>query len=643
VLSLNRKSPYTGISKTKTQAAGLGTGKSVANGQSAKDPNDEKGFVSESSSPGTFPTYLSNTAMSVLPINVDLCPLLDGIGHNHFVFNNDQVLNILYRDMYYFDPIAGASADMISSLPFSDFSIGNIQDKKIQKVFNRTLERLNLKTLMPELSIDYLVLGTFIGSLLYDRNSKTFSDIMPHPVETAEITSLPFYSQDPIIEIKFPASIKEVLSKKSPRIEALKRKFGHEIISKIMSGKLELDPLSTVYMPRRTFSYAEGTSYFKRILPIYLIEKNLFRGTMIESSRRQRGITHLTLGDGDSWEPTPDDMDFITELFMNADADPLGAIVATRLGVSVDEVRSADGFWKIFDITDATYAMKYKALGINESLLSGEATLNTMENSLSLFVDNLRSYRDMLTRKFFYNKVFPLISLINGYTITEAREIRVKESLVKENIEDTLSILQDGSSLLIPTVHWAKQLKPEGDSAYFDILDRLTQAGVPVPLRVIAAAGGFNIEDLLFQQEDDLASRENVAGYLKALAAIKAKFQSEAEETAGEGGGASGSFSGFSSDSDADQNMLKMLASDGTSKFRSSVLHGGNRRPGLVNRFEGTDPEIIGVTRTGKPKVIHNQLGANADANGKIIKSLRSHVKHRRSQLNCDTQTKLKP
>jgi hypothetical protein len=611
--------------------------------KSNPDKQDSDAFVSESSSPGTFPTFLTNTAMSVLPINVDLCPLLDGIGHNHFTFNQDKVLSALYRDMYYFDPIAGSSADMISSLPFSEFSIGNVQNKKVLKTFTKTLERLNLKTLMPELSIDYLVLGTFIGSLLYDRNSRTFSDIMPHPIETAEITSLPFYSQDPIIEIKFPESIKEVLSKKSPRIDSIKKKFGHDIISKIMTGKLELDPLSTVYLPRRTFSYSEGTSYFKRILPIYLIEKNLYRGTLIESSRRQRGIMHLTLGDGDSWEPTPDDMDYITELFMNADADPLGAIVATRLGVSVDEVRSAEGFWKIFDINDATYAMKYKALGINESLLSGEATLNTMENSLSLFVDNLRSYRDMLTRKFFYNKVFPLISLINGFTVTESRDIKIRESLIKEDVEDTLAILQDGSSLLVPTVHWAKQLKPEGDSAYFDILDRLTQAGVPVPLRVIAAAGGFNIEDLLFQREDDLASRATVADYLKELAAIKAKFQADQEGAGGDGSGGGG-FGGFSSAIDDDQKMLTMLASaNPTSQFKSSVLHAKSRRPGLIDRFEGTDSEIIGRTRTGKAKMIVGQKQANSNANDKIIRALRNHVKYKRSQLNCPTNTELKP
>jgi hypothetical protein len=249
----------------------------------------------------------------------------------------------------------------------------------------------------------------------------------------------------------------------------------------------------------------------------------------------------------------------------------------------------------------------------------------------------------MLTRKFFYNKVFPLISLINGFTVTESRDIKIRESLIKEDVEDTLAILQDGSSLLVPTVHWAKQLKPEGDSAYFDILDRLTQAGVPVPLRVIAAAGGFNIEDLLFQREDDLASRATVADYLKELAAIKAKFQADQEGAGGDGSGGGG-FGGFSSAIDDDQKMLTMLASaNPTSQFKSSVLHAKSRRPGLIDRFEGTDSEIIGRTRTGKAKMIVGQKQANSNANDKIIRALRNHVKYKRSQLNCPTNTELKP
>jgi hypothetical protein len=282
--------------------------------------------------------------MSILPITVDLGLLLDGIGNDLFSIQNDRTLYAIYRDMYYHDPVSGSAVDMQSSLPFSDFSLGGINNAKINKVYMHIMERLNVRTLLPEISTDYMVLGAFIGSLLYDRTSKVFTDIMPHPIENVNIIPLPFYSQAPILEVTFPKTMMTLLSNtKSARVKAIRAKFGEEILSKIMQGVLELDPLSTVYLPRRTFSFGEGTSYYKRALPIWLLEKNLYRGTLLESARRQRGIAHLTVGDGDTWEPTSEDLDFVSELFTNASADPLGAFVATRLGVSLEEVLCLHG------------------------------------------------------------------------------------------------------------------------------------------------------------------------------------------------------------------------------------------------------------------------------------------------------------
>lgn len=603
-----------------------------------KKRNSRKNLLVSESASNMMGTPLNNTSVSTLPITVDLGLLLDDIGNDLFSLTNDKTLYRIYRDMYYHDPVSGSAVDMQSSLPFSDFSLGGIQDKKVSEKYMRVIERLNVRTLLPEISTDYMVLGAFIGSLLFDKTSKNFSDIMPHAIESVTITPLPFYSQAPILEVSFPEQlIKLLTSSKSPRIQALKDKFGEEVLAKIQQGRLELDPLSTVYLPRRTFSFGEGTSYYKRVLPIWLLEKNLFRGTLLESARRQRGIAHLTVGDGDSWEPTSEDLDFVSELFTNASADPLGAIVATRLGVSVDEVLNPESTWKWTDIIDQCTSMKYKAFGINESLISGEATLNTMDNSLTMFIDHLRSYRDMITRKFFYNTLFPLVSVIHGYTSFGDNKLRVGESLLHKNLEDTLSVLQDGSRLFIPTIHWAKQLKPEGDSAYFDILDKMTALGIPIPLRIVAAAGGFNIHDLLSQQDDDIATRIKLGDYNKRLAELTAKYA----PANAQGNSEDDSYGGFSSSANSD--LLKALASDSllSNASKSSVLAKAGSRPSLVERFEDSDSEVKGRTRTGKVKAIFNQKKVQDDANMNIIKALKNHKKRGRSQLTAMTTTHL--
>lgn len=608
------------IKKSGNRAIGSGTmapiqpprGEMVHGVASRRDRNkkglkkDDGPFTSYSSSPTGGP----NTSMSNTPITIDLDPMMTGITPQI----EQAYFHRLYRDMYYHDPVAGSAVDMISSMPFSEFTLGGINDSKIANTFSETLERLSLRTLLPEISVDYLVTGAHTSSLLFNKEKKLFTDIMPHAFENLTFETLPFYSQDPIITVKFNEAMQETLKKDTPRIRRLKAQIGATIIDKITSGTLELDPLSTLYIPRKTFSTTDqGTSYFRRILPIYLIEKNLFRGTLIESARRQRGIMHLTLGDGDQWEPTLQDLEFMTDLFMNADSDPLGAIIATRLGVSTEELRQGGDFWKHGDFADGALSHKLRGLGISEALLSGDASYNTADTSLTVFVDMMRTYREMLTRKLFYDKLFPLISMLNGYSVNSKGKVITGDLMSKMDPEDALFRLNDGSKLLIPTIHWAKQLKPEGDQAYLDMLQAMSDKGIPVPLRVMAAAGGLNIDDLLRQQDEDVTTRLALQEYTKKLEQFKAASDEGDEEATA-------------------SHLLAALASDSPlAKTRSSVHARGGKISLLGRNFNGAG-EIRGTSKTGKAKSVMNQRGANEKINRNIVAAMRNA--HTRGDFN---------
>lgn len=580
----------------------------------------------------TANTSMRNTSISQMPIEVDVDPLLKDI-----VFSEDleqkKLVNRLYRDIYYNDAVCGSAVDMLSTLPFSDFTIGGVTDKRALRSFKETVERLNIRTILPNLSTDHLVDGAFIGSLLYNKSSKRFFDIMPHRNDNAKIDSLPFYGQDPIITVSIPENVQTSLAGDSARMQNLKSRLGEDVIQLLQQDALELDPLTTVYVPRKTFTSGEGVSFYRRVLPLYLIEKNLFRGTLVESSRRQRGILHISLGDGDQWEPTVADMEFMTELFMNADSDPLGAIIATRLGVTTDEIRQGGDFWKVTDTWDSTATFKLRALGISESFLSGEANYATADSSLTVFIESIRAFRDMLTRKLFYNKIFPLVSLVNGYTINERGKLIRKDGLLdSDNMQANLDKLADGTRLLIPNVHWSKQLKPEGDSQYMDMLTTLTEKGVPVPLRAIAAAGGFNLDTLLSDADDDLELLQKVSEYGKQVADIKSKYGPK--EGGDDGGGGA-----FASGGDDDLRELLNYA-DGT---RSSVLAQKlGRRPSLLNRDFGKDSEVVGQTKTGKKKFIADQKGANERSNREIARALGDITTHRKTPLTHSSVTSQK-
>lgn len=50
---------------------------------------------------------------------------------------------------------------------------------------------------------------------------------------------------------------------------------------------------------------------------------------------KKRDILHVVLG-GDNWEPTPEDMEQMAKMFMEAAVDPSGAVIVTRQGVDVE-------------------------------------------------------------------------------------------------------------------------------------------------------------------------------------------------------------------------------------------------------------------------------------------------------------------
>lgn len=596
------KTSFAGSTSRDVAAKRVATGLADGSLQYSHGPDGE--YISTSDTSMRV-TGSPNTTISNNAITIDVDPMLTGMTPQ-----TEHVLHRIYKDIYYNDAIGGSAVDLMSMLPFSDFNLGGLTMKGTQKPrekFLETLNRLNVRSMLPEISTDYLVLGCHVSSLLYNADKRMFTDVMTHQVENVKVEPLPFYSQDPILTVTFPPEVTEIMGRKgSKRMDRLRETLGKGLVDKILQGSLELDPLSTLFLPRRTFTRNDkGTSYYRRILPIYLIEKNLFRGTLVESARRQRGILHASLGDGEQWIPTPQDMEFITELLMNADSDPVGAIIATRSGISIDEIRQGGDFWKVTDFSDSVQGTKMRALGISETLLSGEANYSTSDNGMVVFLDMLRSYREMITHRLFYNRLFPLISLINGFTV-KGDSVKIQEDLINQlDSEEAMYQLNDGSKLLIPTVQWTKQLKPEGDSAYIELLNTMTEKGVPVSLRALAAAGGIDIEQLLKQQDEDLALRKDVAEYIKKITAL-APQPAEGE--------------------DSEASVSRILTLPGNRvQSRSAVLaeRGGRPIPILSRDFSSHEPHTL--SRTGKPKPVLSATRSAFErrANERIVKSLR--------------------
>jgi hypothetical protein len=300
---------------------------------------------------------------------------------------------------------------------------------------------------------------------------------------------------------------------------------------------------------------------------------------------------------------------------MNADADPIGAIVATRADVSVSDIRQGGDFWNITSVWSETVPAKLRALGISEGFLSGEATYSNADSALSVFIEQLRAYREMLTRKIFYDKLFPLISVVNGFF--NDKKVAAKFRNKNQDPEEILAELQDNSALLIPQIHWHKQLKPEGDTEYIGMLNTLTEAGVPVSLRAMAAAGGLSLDQLVSEMEEDYKVRAAITKKKSDIA--------PAEDASGGGGG------DYDESSDMGSRLTTLGYVDPNNPYVSAVyrkLQAGGRKPGsrILEREYGSAAELTGYTKTGKRTLLVDQRSANEKINKAIARAaVRAH------------------
>lgn len=521
---------------------------------------------------------------------------------------NDQQLPQMrkfYRDIYHYDAISGSTVDLMSTLPFSNFTLSGAPTKMLN-TYNSAIERLNFKSINPEISTCYLVDGEFVATTVYDRRVKGFTDLLPYKLDSCEMQYMPFYSMDPVITVSMDKDMEEFLNSTDEAVARLRKLVPQQLLSAMKDGEYTLDPLTTLYMARRSLTDAHPQSYFKRILPIYLLEKVMIRGTLVEASKRQRSSLHVQAGD-DNWEPTGEELAALVALFQQADLDPLGATIATRQSITASEIRQGGDFWKWTDMVDQLNGLKMRALGISETFLSGDQSYNTAEVSLSVFIENLKAYREYFTHRMFYNKLFPVIAAVNGFT-KDAQAKMQKEMAADAGLNFRVN---DASKYVIPTVRWHKSLEPHTDRDTMEMLDAMAEKGIPIPIRLIAAAGGLQLDNILNEVDEDIAVRKKLQQYQNELG--KLAPQQGGEE------GAEGNYD-FSEIEDDTGSATASLARE----LQRVRFGGGIKRIPILSRDFGEAGEAFESSKTGKKKYVYNQRGAQRKANEKIFKALNS-------------------
>ena len=397
--------------------------------------------------------------------------------NNNLVYEN-------YEDIYLHDAICGGAVDFMSTLPFGNFSCTTIEEKN-GKIFEKCLQKLRIKELLPLLVADYLTYGTYVGSLHFNKELKYYDFLATHNIKDCMIEYPPVENFDPIItvDIKCPWA-----NSRDEKYDVWRKKIPEYLQ---VNKSVVLSPASTLYAARNTSAtQLRGVSLFDRVLMVCLFEKFLLRGTVARASRRLAPITHIKVG-SETHVPTDQELQAVADMFSNLDADPIEAIVATRDDVDVTDVKNGTDFWKWDDVFEIATAAKYRALGLSEDLLNGNTTIANMEANISFLLDKEKKLRESIQAQILTKSLFENIAIVNNMTVAKDGEYI------------------NGKLYDIPQITWEDSLESSDDKK-LEMLDKLAEKGVPVPLRMIAAAGNVDIDKIVDMLQDDKELRKKL-------------------------------------------------------------------------------------------------------------------------------------
>jgi hypothetical protein len=427
-----------------------------------------------------------------------------------------STLQLFYRDIYLFDSVAGSMVDLISTFPFSDWKLSGLDDHDLE-FYNTALERLDIKQMLPTISLAHLVDGFFCGSLVFDPGSKQFIDTMIHDALSVAAIPSPFWNIDPTLNVRVGQATQQFMHDTSEYARRYLDTMPAQFIEMLRSGAFTLDPVTTLFVPRRSTTDRAYTSFLHRILPMYLYEKTLYRGTLTEAQRRQRAMTHVTAGD-DNWTPTGEELFALVREFQSAEADPLGGWVATRNAVQTVDVRPGGEMWRWDDVSESLTPMKLRAMGTSEAFLAGDASYAAGESAYSAFMESMDAYRNKMTYRVFESKIFPLVAVVNNLYKEGARH-RAKPG----HIIDFLFNAANRQSLKMPLLQWKKDLSVNGEENTMEMLEMASAKGVPIPMKMWMAAAGIDPDSL----ERDLVNDPKYRQFLSKMSGKDTSYDAE--------------------------------------------------------------------------------------------------------------------
>ncbi len=436
-----------------------------------------------------------------------------------FLPADPQTQNKLFRQIIDFDPVAGPTTEYWTELAFGEHVIlSGVQDDKILKFYNDAIEASGVEALMPSMLGNYLIYGNVVFHMNMDESLGYWDSIVIDDPDTVHVQVSPFPKQPPIIDLQPRKEYMEWATSQDPRIIEQRRQQDPALIALMASGQsIPLAPENSMFMPRRAYADDHyGTSYLTRILPFWVYEKATMDASIAGARRKAGPLYHVT-----AWEDAaPSELETLDGLFAMAEEDPIGGRVVTREGVTVNPIGGGGGdIWKWSDEAELIASAKMRALGVSAEFLEGNASYNSMETILSVFLEKVKSVRRLFTQKVITDKILRQLAINHGFYKTSEAQLKHGYRIARRRNAPV-----NDAELILPVVEWDQPLEPVADRDFLDILNELEEKGFPIPVRVWAQATGYDLDKALDSQESDLEARKAMRGYQSAIVEQDAQF-----------------------------------------------------------------------------------------------------------------------
>ena len=456
-----------------------------------------------------------------------------------------NLANIYWRLFYKLDPIVGNGIDMISELPWGNFELtGEGVDGEIKDAYEHMCEVTNLRSLLPFILREFLVLGEACIHNYYDNNQGIWTYTALHNPDQLEVIYTPVIKMEPIVRFKPDARLQAVLGVQDEAAQALRDSMPPQLLAALSSGQhITLSPLNFTFLARKMHPYdVRGTSIMTRMWRVFMFEDGVFSAAIATSRRHAGPIKVAKLGDQASgWLPSPEQEAKFINLVAQAETDPL-AWVVWNYGINFEMVGTTDRVMSISQHWDVIERIKLIALGISKAFLHGEVTYASASSGLAVFLQRLKGMREMIEASWIYPKFFKPIAEMNAWVKpTEAESGRGRAAAYGGRFGKAPTIRTKRAKwqgveerYIVPKVQWERVLDPSIDQARLTAVQGLEQMGLVISNQTKASLIGADWEEELRQRGEEAKTEKEI---LAANPELAEKMAAAAAAAAGGGMG----------------------------------------------------------------------------------------------------------